>query len=91
MIMKCLAVKVEDRYQSAVRDPPRPLRDPGRETKSTEIEDILGRIRARENRKADHCWNCRRPLPLRAKTCPYCGEAPDPGGRIDFFGSLRIK
>jgi predicted amidophosphoribosyltransferase len=39
-----------------------------------EIEDILIRIRARDQVKSELCWNCRRPLPLKSRACPHCGE-----------------
>jgi serine/threonine protein kinase len=74
VIMKCLAAKIEERIQrpyeiiqalSAIR---------GEKHRASELEDILGRIRAREQASAGRCWNCRRPLPLRAKVCPHCGE-----------------
>jgi serine/threonine protein kinase len=74
IIMKCLASKVEERYQrtaeviravSSIKEKP---------TSREEIEDILSRIRAREPMKTALCWNCRRPLPLKTKSCPHCGE-----------------
>lgn len=75
IIMKCLASKVEDRYQkpgeliralSALK---------GKKEHKSEIEDILTRIRAREEVRTELCWNCRRPLPLKARQCPHCGES----------------
>ncbi|MFQ6037376.1 MAG: protein kinase [Candidatus Aminicenantales bacterium] len=74
IIMKCLAVKLEDRYEKAseiIRDLSR-LK--GRDSVQSEIEEIRARIRARERARADLCWNCRRPLPLKEKVCPHCGE-----------------
>ncbi len=74
IIMKCLASKIEDRYQrpgeliralSALK---------GKKEHGSEIEDILTRIRAREEVKTGLCWNCRRPLPLKTRQCPHCGE-----------------
>jgi eukaryotic-like serine/threonine-protein kinase len=74
IIMRCLASKVEERYQrgselirvlSALK---------GKETEREEIVDILSRIKAREQTKTAFCWNCRRPLPLKTKSCPHCGE-----------------
>ena len=74
IIMRCLASKVEERYQrgselirvlSALK---------GKETEREEIVDILSRIKAREQTKTGLCWNCRRPLPLKTKSCPHCGE-----------------
>jgi serine/threonine protein kinase len=75
VIMKCLAVKVEDRYQRPYEVLRALTEIRGEKPRTSEIEDILGRIRARERSNAEHCWNCRRHLPLRAKACPYCGEA----------------
>lgn len=75
IIMKCLASKAEDRYQkpaeliralSALR---------GKQEHKSEIEDILSRIRARDQVRAELCWNCRRPLPLKTRSCPHCGES----------------
>jgi len=74
IIMKCLSNKIEDRYQR----PSEIIRElaafKGKDSKKSEIEDILRRIRARERKSADLCWNCRRPLPYKAKICPHCGE-----------------
>ncbi len=74
IIMKCLASKVEERYQrtSEVIRALSSLK--GKETKREEIDDILSRIKAREQTKTELCWNCRRPLPLKTKSCPHCGE-----------------
>ncbi len=75
IIMKCLALKVEDRYKRP-SEIIRALSDiRGEKHRKSEIEDILGRIRARDEAIAVQCWNCRRPLPLRAKLCPHCGES----------------
>lgn len=74
IIMKCLVCKVEDRYQR----PSEIIRElaafKGKDSKKSEIEDILRRIRARERTGTALCWNCRRPLPYKTKTCPRCGE-----------------
>lgn len=74
VIMKCLSSNVEDRYQRAsgiIRDI---LKFKGKDSKKQELEDIRRRIKAREKIRRDLCWNCRRPLPLKAASCPYCGE-----------------
>jgi hypothetical protein len=72
--MKALAAKVEDRYQSAAEV----IRDlssyKGKTPKTSEIDDIMLRIKAREQKTSTFCWNCRRPLPLKSRNCPYCGE-----------------
>lgn len=74
IIMKCLASRVEERFLK----PSEVIRAlsvlKGKEDKSSEIEDILSRIKARDAYKADLCWNCRRPLPPKARSCPRCGE-----------------
>lgn len=75
IIMKCLAARVEDRYQGAGEIIRGLSLFKGRDTKISEIEDIFSRIKAREARKAALCWNCRRPLPLKSRSCPHCGES----------------
>ena len=75
IIMKCLAAKVEDRYQRPFEILRALSEIRGEKHHKSEIEDILGRIRAREQASTESCWNCRRSLPLRAKSCPYCGES----------------
>lgn len=74
IIMKCLASKVEDRYRrpSELIQAIAALRK--RDEKLPEIEDMMSRIRARDQTKKELCWNCRRPLPLKSRTCPHCGE-----------------
>jgi len=74
IIMKCLASKIEDRFQRPAEIIRALGEIKGERHRGSEIEDILGRIRARERTAAAPCWNCRRHLPLRAKVCPYCGE-----------------
>jgi serine/threonine protein kinase len=74
IIMKCLASKIEDRYQNAGEIIRVLSLHKGHEPRKTEIEDIFSRIKARENRKSSLCWNCRRPLPYNTKRCPHCGE-----------------
>jgi len=74
IIMKCLATKIEDRFQKASEIMKRLSDFKDRGPAKSEIEDILGRIKARERSKADLCWNCRKPLPFKAKSCPHCGE-----------------
>jgi serine/threonine protein kinase len=74
IIMRCLASKVEDRFRkpSEVMQALSTLKK--KEEKTTEIEDMLSRIRAREQPRTGLCWNCRRPLPLKTRHCPHCGE-----------------
>jgi eukaryotic-like serine/threonine-protein kinase len=74
LIMRCLAAKPEDRFQRP-GDLLKALADMrGEKHHKSEIEDILGRIRARDRAVSDLCWNCRRPLPFRSRHCPHCGE-----------------
>ena len=75
IVMKCLASKIEDRFQRPSEIIRALSEIKGEKHQGTELEDILGRIRARERAAAAPCWNCRRQLPLRAKICPYCGES----------------
>jgi serine/threonine protein kinase len=74
IIMRALAPKVEDRYQTAAEI----IRDlslyKGKTPRTSEIEDIMLRIKAREQKTSAVCWNCRRPLPHKSRTCPHCGE-----------------
>jgi serine/threonine protein kinase len=74
IIMKCLASKAEDRYQRTAEVIHALATLKNRDEKMPEIEDILSRIRARDQVKSELCWNCRRPLPLKSRACPHCGE-----------------
>ncbi len=74
IIMKCLEVKIENRFKKAshiVREIEKYKEKPDYDL---ELESIRERIRARERRKDELCWNCRQPLPPKAKRCPRCGE-----------------
>ncbi|MCK4646361.1 MAG: protein kinase [Candidatus Aminicenantes bacterium] len=74
IIMKCLAARPEERYQKASEIIRHLSTFKGKDSKKSEIDDIMGRIKARERTATNLCWNCRRPLPYKAITCPYCGE-----------------
>jgi len=74
IIMSCLASKIEDRFQKASEIIKHISDFKDKNSEKSEIEDIMGRIRARERTRTDLCWNCRRPLPYKAKNCPHCGE-----------------
>ena len=74
IIMRCLASRVEDRYRRPAELIQAITALKKKDVKTTEIEDILIRIRAREQTKSQLCWNCRRPLPLKSRQCPHCGE-----------------
>lgn len=74
IIMKCLSKELEGRYQKAsdiIRDL---AKFRGEEAKKSDIDDIWGRIRARETKSDKKCWNCRRPLHHKATQCRHCGE-----------------
>lgn len=75
IIMTCLAARVEDRYPSAGNLVRALAEYKGRVPRTSEIEDIMARIKAREQKTASLCWNCRRPLPLKTSHCPHCGES----------------
>ncbi len=74
VIMKCLATDIEKRYQN----PGEIIKDiskfKGQDAGLSEIEEIRKRIKARESRKSRQCWNCRKLLPYKSESCPYCGE-----------------
>jgi serine/threonine protein kinase len=74
IIMKCLSKRLEDRYPKAseiIRDL---AKFKGKDAKKSEIDDIWGRIRAREAKSDKQCWNCRRPMHPKATQCRHCGE-----------------
>ncbi|MEA2005225.1 MAG: serine/threonine-protein kinase [Acidobacteriota bacterium] len=76
IIMKCLSSKIEDRYRRASEIIREVSLFKGKDSAKHEIDDILRRIKAREQvEKSKLCWNCRRPLPYKTKKCPHCGEA----------------
>jgi len=75
IIMKSLSKSLEERYRKAseiIRDL---AKFKGKDAKISEIDDIWGRIRAREIKTSLYCWNCRRPLHPKSKRCPHCGES----------------
>jgi serine/threonine protein kinase len=75
IIMKCLAADIEKRYKKASEIVSDLTKSKGKKSDKSEIEDIMARIKAREKNKKVSCWNCRKPLPDKAKYCPYCEEA----------------
>ena len=75
IVMRCLAARMEERFASAAALIRVLSIHKGKPSKTTEIEDMMSRIRAREQKPASLCWNCRRPLPLKGTRCPRCGEA----------------
>jgi eukaryotic-like serine/threonine-protein kinase len=74
IIMKALSAKIDDRYQSASEIIRALCLYKGREPLTSDVDDMLSRIRARERKGPCLCWNCRRPLPHKTRECPYCGE-----------------
>lgn len=75
IIMKCLAADLDHRYKNASEITSDLTRSKGKESKKSEIEEIMVRIKAREIKTSASCWNCRKPMPHKAKHCPYCGES----------------
>ncbi len=41
----------------------------------SELQEIQGRLRAREVRGKPFCWRCGKPQHSRSDRCPFCGEA----------------
>ncbi len=41
----------------------------------TLLDDLQGRLKAREAPQPRFCWHCRKPLHARSDRCPFCGEA----------------
>lgn len=75
VVMKTLAPDLKERYAQAP-DVLNDLESLGHRDRdySSELKDIQKRIQARESRTDAVCWNCRKAMGRRAKTCPYCGE-----------------
>ena len=75
VIMKTLAPDLKDRYAQAI-DVLHDLERMGERNRdyTSELKDIQKRIQAREKRTDFVCWNCRKAMGRRVKTCPYCGE-----------------
>lgn len=77
IIVKAMARDLSQRYKSAselLSDLKRLRLTPLRER---EILEIRERIKFREEAKESFCFNCRRPLPKRARICPSCGQKQD--------------
>jgi len=75
IIMRTMAPALVDRYSTAgdvLTDIDR-LENRDHDF-SREIRDIQTRIQARDSRSDFRCWNCRKELGHRTKTCPYCGQ-----------------
>ncbi len=90
IVMRAMAPSVHDRYQRAGEllddllaarskwvssragrtvTPVRPATPA-----SSRLQEIQGRLRAREAPASRFCWQCRKPLHPRADRCPFCGE-----------------
>jgi serine/threonine-protein kinase len=59
---------------SSARRPWRPAPLEGT-TASEHVDDIQARLRARATPQPRFCWQCRKPLPARTESCPFCGES----------------
>ncbi len=77
IIMRCLSPKGEDRYDNPAEITRAISQFKGKDASKSELDDIRRRIKARERERRMICWNCRRPLPLKAENCPHCGEKHD--------------
>lgn len=75
IIMKCLAADLNHRYQKAADIVSDLTKSKGKKADTSEIEEIMARIKAREKKISASCWNCHKPLPYKAKHCHFCGEA----------------
>jgi len=91
VVMRAMAPATPDRYQkagdlledllkarSSRKTAPRATQaDPGRPgpLESERLDDLAGRVRARESPQPRFCWHCRKPLHARSDRCPFCGEA----------------
>lgn len=74
IVVKAMARDLSARYRTAAEllsDLKRLRSVPQRQR---ELDDIRDRIKAREAPKESFCFNCRRPLPKRAISCPSCGQ-----------------
>ncbi|MFC2168981.1 hypothetical protein ACFLRM_00230, partial [Acidobacteriota bacterium] len=71
---KCLCFKIDERYNRASEIIKEITDFKDKDTNKEEIDDIWGRIKAREREERHLCWNCRKPLPHKTKNCLHCGE-----------------
>lgn len=74
IIVKAMARDLSQRYHAADELLSEMKRLRATPQKQRELNDIRARIAARETPKESFCFNCRRPLPKRAITCPFCGQ-----------------
>ena len=74
IIMKTLSPELPDRYKTSgeVMDDLGSLNKKRRDT-SYQMREIKDRIDARSKRTDFVCWNCRKTMPRKTKTCLYCG------------------
>jgi serine/threonine-protein kinase len=90
IVLKAMAPDIPSRYQRAsdllddvlaardggTRRTPRAIRSAPSESEiqTVTVQDIQGRVKARETPPARFCWHCRKPLHARSDRCPFCGE-----------------
>jgi eukaryotic-like serine/threonine-protein kinase len=87
IVMRALAPDLATRYARAgdllddviaanERGPRRATPQPGAVSGNANQADIQSRLRSRgeEAPASRFCWHCRKPLPARGDTCPFCGE-----------------
>jgi serine/threonine-protein kinase len=74
IIIQSLAPELTDRYQSVgeLLDDLATVSEI--DYRSSRMDDIRKRLKARERPNSQFCWNCHKPLHHRAAGCPFCGE-----------------
>jgi serine/threonine-protein kinase len=89
IVVKALAPDIRSRYQRATELLEDVLAARGSASKRAarmgaagdqgdapeDVQEIHGRLKAREAPQPRFCWHCRKPLHARSDRCPFCGEA----------------
>jgi serine/threonine-protein kinase len=75
IVVRALSPSISERYQQAHEI----LEDLGTageiDRRASHLEEIRGRLRARQKSSDRFCWKCRKPLHPRSPNCPFCGES----------------
>ena len=74
IILKALAPEISMRYQRAgeLLDDLATVSE--LDYRSSRLDDVRSRLKAREKTSAGFCWNCRKLLHARSRSCSFCGE-----------------
>ena len=74
IMLKALAPEVSMRYQRAgeLLDDLATVSE--LDYRSSRLDDVRSRLKAREKTSAGFCWNCRKLLHARSQNCSFCGE-----------------